>query len=88
MRDTKESGPRPLSARLNSRDGVDNRVSVPSHKAYKMKFLAAENTQRSQWGVVEAFKRYDTLEAYLGWLQPSHAGYKEFNYAALRGWKD
>jgi hypothetical protein len=57
------------------------------HKTYKRRYLEAEATQQSQWGIIDAFRRYGRLEIYQGYIQPENADYKDFNYATLRGWK-
>lgn len=67
-------------------EGRSKPYKAPSHKQHKLKFLAGEEAQRSQYGVTDAFVREGKLRLIYGFIQKEHRDYNDFSYAVIRGW--
>jgi hypothetical protein len=59
----------------------------PSHNRYKTRFLAAEAWQKSQYGLIDMFKRDGKWNELHGIVPEWHTLYVDRSYAEIRGWK-
>jgi hypothetical protein len=73
-----------LNANLTGEVSITPRKS---HKDMKLKFLAAERWQRSQYGLLESFVRGGRQEHRYGIIGPADKAYQDRSYVECRGWK-